>query len=243
MAGIYDPSGAYRVTVTDGSEVTGIYAPDGSYQVVIQNVAEGELSVDGATGTEPGFSSEVTGDTNSRIFVGLDSADSPMVAMGSGAAAHDTFLKRLAANTLAMINGTSAQALYFYNTFTSGSVFERGFFRWAANVLEIGNEHTGGTNRILRLMGTNGIRLNSGGTDRITVASTAMQPSTDTAMALGTTTARYSNGFFSGHLGIGDTVTAPSATVGMAKIYVDVADGDLKVIFGDGIIKTLATDT
>jgi hypothetical protein len=39
-----------------------------------------------------------------------------------------------------------------------------------------------------------------------------------------------------------DGVTAPSATVGFAKIFVDTADGDLKVIFGDGVVKTLATD-
>lgn len=40
-----------------------------------------------------------------------------------------------------------------------------------------------------------------------------------------------------------DGITAPSATSGQAKIYVDTADGDLKVIFGDGTIKTIATDT
>lgn len=40
-----------------------------------------------------------------------------------------------------------------------------------------------------------------------------------------------------------DGVTAPAAVVGTAQIYVDTADGDLKVIFGDGVIKTLATDT
>lgn len=40
-----------------------------------------------------------------------------------------------------------------------------------------------------------------------------------------------------------DGITAPVATVGYAKLYVDTADGDLKVIFGDGIIKTLTTDT
>jgi hypothetical protein len=40
-----------------------------------------------------------------------------------------------------------------------------------------------------------------------------------------------------------DGITAPSATVGLAKIFVDTADGDLKVIFGDGTTKTLATDT
>jgi len=42
---------------------------------------------------------------------------------------------------------------------------------------------------------------------------------------------------------IPDGVTAPSATAGRAKIYVDSADGDLKVKFADGTTKTLATDT
>lgn len=46
-----------------------------------------------------------------------------------------------------------------------------------------------------------------------------------------------------GGLAITDGITAPAATTGMAHMYVDSADGDLKVIFGDGVIKTLATDT
>ena len=44
------------------------------------------------------------------------------------------------------------------------------------------------------------------------------------------------------NLSLPDGVTAPSAVVGQAILYVDSADGDLKVIFGDGTIKTLATD-
>lgn len=43
-------------------------------------------------------------------------------------------------------------------------------------------------------------------------------------------------------LWIGDGVTAPTAQAGFAVIYVDSADGDLKVKFGDGVTKTLATD-
>lgn len=45
------------------------------------------------------------------------------------------------------------------------------------------------------------------------------------------------------HLWVADAIAAPSAAAGWAKLYVDSADGDLKVIFGDGTIKTLATDT
>ena len=42
---------------------------------------------------------------------------------------------------------------------------------------------------------------------------------------------------------IKDGITAPSSTSTWAGIYIDSADGDLKVIFGDGTVKTIATDT
>lgn len=47
----------------------------------------------------------------------------------------------------------------------------------------------------------------------------------------------------SGSLSIPDAISAPSAVSGQAQIFVDSADGDLKVIFADGTTKTLATDT
>lgn len=40
-----------------------------------------------------------------------------------------------------------------------------------------------------------------------------------------------------------DGIAAPAAVVGQAQLYVDTADGDLKVRFGDGTIKTIVTDT
>ncbi len=40
-----------------------------------------------------------------------------------------------------------------------------------------------------------------------------------------------------------DGVTAPATLAGFAKIYVDTADGDLKIKFGDGTVKTIVTDT
>ena len=65
-----------------------------------------------------------------------------------------------AANTLALRNGTNAQAFNIYNTYTSGSVYERGFMRWVSNVLEIGTEHVGGTLRTLRFFNTANTQLN-----------------------------------------------------------------------------------
>lgn len=47
----------------------------------------------------------------------------------------------------------------------------------------------------------------------------------------------------SGVFKVTDGVTAPAQESGFAAIYVDSADGDLKVKFADGITKTIATDT
>jgi len=40
-----------------------------------------------------------------------------------------------------------------------------------------------------------------------------------------------------------DGLTAPSTVAGWALIYVDTADGDLKVKFGDGKVTVIAADT
>ena len=40
-----------------------------------------------------------------------------------------------------------------------------------------------------------------------------------------------------------DGVTAPATAAGKASIYVDSADGDLKVKFADGTTKVIAADT
>ena len=44
-------------------------------------------------------------------------------------------------------------------------------------------------------------------------------------------------------LQLGDGITAPAATAGRAKIFIDTADGDLKIIYGDGTTKTIVVDT
>jgi len=61
-------------------------------------------------------------------------------------------------------------------------------------------------------------------------------------LPVGTTTASQVSGSFN-QLSIIDGVSAPSTVSGSALIYVDSADGDLKIKFGDGTVKTIATDT
>lgn len=45
------------------------------------------------------------------------------------------------------------------------------------------------------------------------------------------------------YLSVTDGITAPATVTGKALIYVDTSDGDLKVKFGDGTVKTIVTDT
>jgi len=61
-------------------------------------------------------------------------------------------------------------------------------------------------------------------------------------LPVGATTASQVSGSFN-QLSIIDGVSAPSTVAGSALIYVDSADGDLKIKFGDGTVKTIATDT
>jgi hypothetical protein len=58
-----------------------------------------------------------------------------------------------AANTLAQRNGTNAQTLRVYNTFTDASNYERGSMRWNTNILQIGTEAAGtGTVRSVQVV-------------------------------------------------------------------------------------------
>ncbi len=85
--------------------------------------------------------------------------------------------------------------------------------------------------------------INSVLTTMLRLNGNALFPASAGLITLGQVTLPFGNIFSNGYLTIGDNVTAPSATSGLAKIYVDTADGDLKVIFGDGTIKTIVVDT
>lgn len=78
--------------------------------------------------------------------------------------------------------------------------------------------------------------------DSIELLVGSLAPVNDGGLSLGLTDKRWSQ--VTGHvLGLTDTIGAPGAVAGVAFVYVDSADGDLKVKFGDGVTKTLATDT
>lgn len=67
-------------------------------------------------------------------------------------------------------------------------------------------------------------------------------PDVDGGRDLGTTSLRWDK-ILGNRLALIDGITAPVALTGHAQIYVDTADGDLKVIFADGTVKTIVVDT
>jgi hypothetical protein len=245
----------------------------------------------------------------------------------TGVNSPDVRLFRDAANTLALRNGTNAQAFNVYNTFTDASNYERlafvtgaafeiqaqaagtgtgksiqikggsgaGFFfggggavQWqvnssgnflaqtdntydigasgatrprnvyvAASVVAGANIFAGGTNAVIissrmRMSSpANGnlLLLNDasdnfgllmlGGTDANFPALKRNGTALETKLANDTAYAPHAMQY----LDVTDGVTAPASATGRARIYVDTADGDLKVIFADGTVKTIVTDT
>lgn len=93
------------------------------------------------------------GAPDTLLLAGITSKSTGSVAWTNSSAygTQDVILLRDAANALALRNAANAQTFNIYNTYTSGSVYERGFMRWASNVLEIGAEHLGATQRDLNI--------------------------------------------------------------------------------------------
>lgn len=79
--------------------------------------------------------------------------------------------------------------------------------------------------------------------DQIWVDSSGnLYPDRNEVQSLGKSTNRF-NQTHTQVLALKDNATAPTAVVGTTFIYVDAADGDLKVRFGDGVTKTITVDT
>ena len=86
------------------------------------------------------------------------------------------------------------------------------------------------------------LQLSQNGTSRWDVSDVAFTPSTDLAGSIGTVNFRPFQ-TVTGRLLLIDGVTEPATPANNhAVMYIDTVDGDLKIKFGDGIIKTIVTD-
>lgn len=58
------------------------------------NVFTGQQTTQGLTTTSPGWYTQITGDANARVRIGLNSTDVPSIAFGIGSSVRDTFIER-----------------------------------------------------------------------------------------------------------------------------------------------------
>jgi hypothetical protein len=127
------------VTISDAGGITA-----GAY--TSHSFINGDIHFDGTNSVVKAYNGFTVSNLNGFISFG-----------GSNGNHGDVRLIRDAAQTLAQRNGTNPQTFRLYNTYTDGSNYERGFFRYNTNVLEIGHEAagTGDGNRSVRLIHAN----------------------------------------------------------------------------------------
>lgn len=171
----------------------------------------------------------------------------------------DVVLHRDAEAILALRNGTNEQEFRVYNTFTDFSNYERAQIAWSGNQLFIGTTQAGtGISRdlILRVNGAASMYLNTNASNRWRLTSDghflAVADNAYDIGASGATRPRniYAAGFVSAtsissssFTSIADGIATPQTQAGQARIFVDSSDGDLKVLFGDGTVKLIVSDT
>jgi len=176
----------------------------------------------------------------------------------------DAAFARDAADTIAMRRSTNPQAIRFYNTYTDGSNGEYLQHAWSGNVAYIRTVAQGtGVSRslVIGTFGATSLYFQTNTVTRWEVSSSGhLLTISDNTYDIGASGANrprniYAAGAISGnsvsagavysstYLELFDGITAPGSTANRARLYVDAADGDLKIIFSDGTIKTIVTDT
>lgn len=211
-----------KIGGSTGATDNRIIRSDGTGGVTLQNSAvtiddSGNLST---SGTLTGSTSYSNGS-----FVSL--TDSSVYGASLIRLNTDTYVYRDAANIWAHRNGTTSQATRVYNTYTSGTNYERGVFDWktTANTLLIGTEKGsgGGTARPLNLI-TDG------------TARAVFEASTYNTTLLANA-GSYGSG--SGVLFLGNATTAPTTDpTGGGILYVEA--GALKYRGSSGTVTTIA---
>lgn len=137
----------------------------------------------------------------------------------------------------------ATKGIYSYGV--DGANYERVALRWSGGTPQLVVEKAGsGTLRALTIESA-GMYFKTVGTNRWVLMGTEgyLVPAANNTYDLGTTGFMPRNVYAATAMILGDGVTAPGTTSGQAKIYVDTADGDLKVKFGDGTVKTIVVDT
>ena len=179
--------------------------------------------------------------TGNRSVVVFDSGDGGRVQLSgylgfgpfnddAGAAA-DVFVRRDAAQVLAIRNGTNPQTFRLYNTFTDASNYERGGLTWNTNRLFISTENAGsGAARSIRVVAAGDLELGSSNADRWRLSSAGhFFAQTDNTYDIGANSAnRPRNIYLAGDLYVGAFARS---------IYVLLSGESLLASGGAGIVR------
>jgi hypothetical protein len=209
----------------------------------------GDWAVFGLTGTA--YAGSLTGLGNSEAFI--YNANPLRIFIGTAATNRFDFTSsQFKINASTASTGTSSGALVVSGGVgVAGAIFAGGVLSTVSGAgfnTPDWRFYQSGTSGYIRdlVNGQMALQFISGSASTIQVYATGTQDSTTTtsgalisAGGLGVAGAVNAGTFF----GLVDGVTAPSTAGGYARIYVDSADGDLKVKFGDGTVKTIATDS
>lgn len=198
------------------------------------------------TASSPEFSFSNDGDTGIyRIgtdHLGLVTGGAKRVGVTHGSNA--TQLRLVSANA-ADLGGVYLRFLEDDDSTTKGFI---GFTSTSDDHLSISNSETNANIRFT-VTGTGQVTFPDGavGTPSITFDSdldTGMWRQAADTLAWSTAGAEKMRLTSTGGLAILDGITAPGASItGMAILYIDSADGDLKIRFADGTVKTIVVDT
>jgi hypothetical protein len=204
---------------------------DSGGQLLVSGITGGGLRWDGNNGFDLGVGAGWINIPSDWYLAWRSSA--------SMSASVDLSLFRDAADTLAQRRGTNAQKTRIYRTFTdasNGSWIELDANSNGNAYIGTNKNGTGSTLTLYMLVGGTAVWSFSGGGHFLAGA--------DNTYDIGASNAtRPRNVHIAGYVSIGDGITAPGAGTGQARIYVDTDDGDLKVVFADGTVKTIVVDT
>lgn len=95
-----------------------------------------------------------------------------------------------AANQVTQRNGANAQKFSVHNTYTSATVYERFAITWAGNIVTLGTEHSGGTQRAMNFSASS---FTFAGATSVTGAFSASGQATGSAEGGGTASAFYAS--------------------------------------------------
>jgi hypothetical protein len=242
-----------------GNGTSGGLGVGGALYVGSAGTFGGTVRVSTANGTAATFSLLQAGQQQwaveipaSTTNLRLRAVDAGVDALTLGTNGSGTFAGAVSISSTTASTGTSSGALVVSGGVgVAGAIFAGGVLSTVSGAgfnTPDWRFYQSGTSGYIRdlVNGQMALQFISGSASTIQVYATGTQDSTTTtsgalisAGGLGVAGAVNAGTFF----GLVDGVTAPSTAGGYARIYVDSADGDLKVKFGDGTVKTIATDS